>query len=58
LALYNEAILLNSPGSAAFRAQLFFRSRKLVRLHQHVLVFVKGNPKKAAEACGSAEIDA
>jgi len=55
---YNSAILLNSVGSAALRAQMILRSRKLTRVHQHVLVFVKGDPKKAAAACGSAEVQA
>ena len=42
LALYNEAILLNSVGSAALRAQRIVRTRKLTRVHQHVLVFREG----------------
>lgn len=57
LALYNEAILVNSVGSAALRAQRIIRSRKLTRVHQHVFTFVKGDPKRAAEACGRAEVD-
>lgn len=56
LGLYNEGILLNSVGSAALRSQRILRSRKLTRVHQHVLVFVKGDWKKAAEACGEAEL--
>ena len=28
-------------------------SRKLGKLHQNVLVFVKGDPRKATEACGA-----
>jgi hypothetical protein len=58
LGLYNSAILLNSVGSAALRAQRIVRTRKLTRVHQHVLVFVKGDPKRAAAACGSAEVEA
>lgn len=57
LALYNSAILLNSVGSAALRAQLIMRSRKVTRVHQHVLVFLKGDHKKAAKACGEAALD-
>ena len=40
---YNDGILLNSAGSIPLRAGGHFRSaRKLSRLHQYVLVFVKG----------------
>ncbi len=39
-ALYNEAILLNALGTAAVRADGQFKNaRKLVRVHQHLLVF-------------------
>jgi hypothetical protein len=57
LDLYNSAVLINSVGSAALRAQRIIRSRKLTRVHQHVLVFCKGDPKRAAAACGRAEVD-
>lgn len=50
---HNDAVLLNSLGSAALRAGRQFNvSRKLVRVHQNVLTFVKGDLKKAVEACG------
>jgi len=50
--LYNEAILATSVGSACMRVTKQFNSgRKLAKTHQNILVFVKGNPKKAAEAC-------
>lgn len=53
LRLYNEAILETAIASAAMRATKQVRtSRKLVRVHQHVLVFVKGDPRTAALACG------
>jgi hypothetical protein len=53
LGLYNEAILETAIASAAMRAtKQVLTSRKLVRVHQHVLVFVKGDPKRAAAACG------
>ena len=39
---YNDAVLLNTIGSAAIRANRQFRAgQKLVRLHQNVLVFKK-----------------
>ena len=33
----------------------FTISRKLGRTHQNVLVFCKGDPKRATEACGTVE---
>jgi DNA modification methylase len=40
--LYNEAILLNSIGSAAIRVSYQFpKGRKLVKIHQTVLIFKK-----------------
>ena len=39
---YNDAILLNSIGSAAIRANRQFRAgQKLVRIHQNILIFKK-----------------
>lgn len=47
---YNDMVLLQEPASAAMRAFNFMnRSRIVARNHQNVLVFVKGNPKKATE---------
>jgi DNA modification methylase len=51
LALYNHAILVTPVGHLRFRApKMFTTSRKLASSHQHVLVFVKGDPRKAANA--------
>lgn len=59
LALYNEAILATQVASAAIRGpRAFLASRKLAKTHQNVLVFVKGDPKKAVEALGPVEVDA
>lgn len=45
---YNEAILVNSVGTAAMRVtKQFEASRKLAKTHQNVLVFCKGDPKAA-----------
>jgi DNA modification methylase len=53
LAYYNEAILVTMVGSLPVRVGAQFTSgRKLGKTHQNVLVFVKGDPKKAAAACG------
>ena len=46
--LYNDAILLNSIGSASMRCDNQFKTnRKLVKVHQNVLIFCKGDWKKA-----------
>jgi hypothetical protein len=55
---YNEAILITSIGTLPIRAgKAFSTSRKLGKTHQNVLIFVKGDGKKAAQACGIIEID-
>lgn len=52
--LYNEAVLLQTTGSAAMRAARIFGSgKKLVKLHQNVLVFCKGDWRAAAAACNA-----
>jgi hypothetical protein len=49
--LYNEAVLVTPVGTAAMRAtKQFEASRKLCKTHQNVLVFCKGDPKRAADA--------
>lgn len=47
---YNEIILLNAIGTAAARANTNFvrGARKVVKVHQNILVFCKGDPKAAA----------
>jgi hypothetical protein len=47
---YNGIVLWTPVGTAAMRSnQNFVRSgRKVVKVHQNLLVFVKGDPKKAA----------
>ena len=53
LEYYNELVLLNSSGSARLRAGRYFNvGRKIVKTHQNVLIFVKGDYKKATEYCG------
>lgn len=42
---YNDMILLNACGTGALRARKLMINRKVVRMHQNVLVFYKGNPK-------------
>ena len=54
---YNEAILVTAVGSLPIRAgKQFAASRKLGKTHQNVLVFVKGDGKRAAQACGTVEV--
>ena len=54
---YNEAILVTAAGSLPIRAGKQFSSgRKLGKTHQNILVFVKGDGKRAATACGTVEI--
>ncbi len=54
LRFYNEAILVTSVGSLPIRVSRSFPAgRKLGKSHQNMLVFVKGDWKRAAEACGN-----
>lgn len=56
--LYNDAVLVTVPGSMPVRVgKQFEGSRKLGKTHQNVLVFCKGDPKKATEAVGPVEFD-
>ncbi len=50
--LYNEAILVTCVGSLPVRVTKQFEvSRKLGKTHQNILVFVKGDPRVAANDC-------
>ena len=51
LQLYNDAVLITMLGTAPMRARKTFVTRKLVKCHQNVLVFVKGDAKAAAAKC-------
>ncbi|QYS85421.1 hypothetical protein JJC03_09235 [Flavobacterium oreochromis] len=45
--LYNEMILVNVAGSLAIRVRRQFNNgRKVGKMHQNILVFYKGDPKK------------
>lgn len=49
--LYNDAVLLTSVGSASMRvSKQFDAGRKMCKTHQNVLVFCKGDWRKAAHA--------
>ena len=47
--LMNELILIEATPSAALRAGKFMEGRKVVKCHQNVLVFYKGNPLMIAD---------
>lgn len=50
LSLYNECILLEQYGTAPMRAgKIFEASRKLVKVHQNVLIFYKGDMRHIKE---------
>jgi DNA modification methylase len=56
LEYYNEAILVTQLGGLMLRVgRSFETSRKLGKTHQNVLVFVKGDAKKATNAIGPVE---
>ena len=59
LRLYNEAVLVAPAASLPLRAaRIFSGGRKLGRMHQDLLVFVKGDPGKAHAACGPVDLTA
>ena len=48
LAYHNDAVILDQIATAAVRAERPFRAtRKLTRVHQHLLIFVKGDARRA-----------
>ena len=54
---YNEIILATMLGTAMLRAnKTFSAGRKVVKVHQNVLVFVKGDGKQAAKRLGDVEV--
>tara|TARA_Y100000401_G_C8296577_1_gene211667 strand:+ start:86 stop:1000 length:915 start_codon:yes stop_codon:yes gene_type:complete len=46
LKFYNDIVLRNPIASASMRAKKNMKYKKVVKVHQNVLVFVKGNPKE------------
>lgn len=56
LAYYNEVILVTAAGSLPIRAgKQFEATRKFGKTHQNVLVFLKGDAKRATQAIGPVE---
>lgn len=57
LELYNDMVLVTAIGSLPLRVgKQFTGSRKVGKSHQNVLVFVKGDPVRAAAACGEVDV--
>jgi hypothetical protein len=51
--LYNEGVLITPVGSLPIRVgKQFTAGRKWGKTHQNILVFVKGDPRRATQACG------
>lgn len=58
LVLYNDMVLVESIGTGAIRApRTFNASRKVVKTHQNLLVFFKGNIKNIHDAFGDVCIE-
>ena len=47
--LLNELILKEPVAIRCFSSRRLFKSRRIVKIHQNILVFYKGNPKKIKE---------
>ena len=47
--LLNELILKEPVNARRFLSRRNFKSRKIIKIHQNILVFYKGNPKKIKE---------
>jgi hypothetical protein len=55
--LYNDAILVTAVGNLPIRVSGQFQgSRKLGKTHQNVLIFCKGDWRKAVAACGDVDM--
>ena len=58
LGFYNDGIIAGPIGTWAIRAgKQFAVTRKLGKLHQNMLIFVKGDPRKATEKCGIVDVE-
>lgn len=49
LHFYNDIVLLNAVGTGAFRANTNMKKLKVVKLHQNILVFYKGDMNRIQE---------
>lgn len=55
--LYNEIILIEQSGTAAIRAGNAMQNRKVIKTHQNVLVFYKGDNKTIKQTFSKIEYD-
>lgn len=55
--LYNELVLIEQSGTAALRAAKIMKHRKVVKTHQNVLIFYKGDQKKIKEIFPEVEVE-
>lgn len=56
-AYHNEAVLVTPVGALpVIVGRQFPPARRMVKTHQTVLVFCKGNPRRAAERCGPVDV--
>ena len=58
LFLYNEIILATTTATAGLRAAKSMVNRKVVRVHQEVLIFYKGNPKNIQKSFAKIDFSA
>ncbi len=54
--LYNDIIIKTAIATAPVRARRYFKNRKVVNIHQRMLVFYKGEPKRIAEEFGEPDV--
>ena len=54
---YNEIILVDPIGTGAIRANNNMKARKVVKIHQNVLVFYKGNTNKISKVFPAIEFE-
>ena len=59
LKFYNDVVLVNAIGTGAMRANtnMLRGARKLVKVHQNVLTFVKGDSRRAGDHCPVVEAE-
>ena len=43
MSFYNDVVVLNPLGTAMLRASNCMKNKKLVKVHQNILIFKKGN---------------
>jgi len=54
--LYNDIVFVEAYGTAALRTKQFVNSRKIIKVHQNVIIFYKGNTRNIKEIVKKWEI--